>query len=53
MRVSVVVESRIIVTLPGVGTMPWRLMVHEENVVVTSTGYTLLSERADAALPVV
>ena len=40
------------VTLPGVGTMPYRLMVHEENVVVTSTGYALLSERASSTLPI-
>jgi Xaa-Pro aminopeptidase len=40
------------VTLSGVGTMPYRLMVHEENVVVTSTGYALLSERASSTLPI-
>jgi hypothetical protein len=33
--------------------MAQRLMVHEENLVVTSGGYELLSRRALPSLPVV
>jgi Xaa-Pro aminopeptidase len=40
-------------TLPGAGGLARRLMVHEENVVVTATGCELLTRRAPAALPVV
>ena len=39
--------------LPAGGGMAQRLMVHEENLVVTPTGYELLSRRALPALPVV
>jgi Xaa-Pro aminopeptidase len=35
------------------GGMAQRLMVHEENLVVTSGGYELLSRRALPSLPVV
>ena len=40
-------------TLPGRAGMARRLMVHEENVVVTSTGCALLTRRAPAELPIV
>jgi Xaa-Pro aminopeptidase len=40
-------------TLPGLGGMARRLMVHEEDVVVTPTGCELLTRRAAAELPVV
>jgi Xaa-Pro aminopeptidase len=40
-------------TLPGLGGLARRLMVHEENVVVTATGCDLLTRRAPPALPVV
>lgn len=39
--------------LPGHGGMARRLMVHEENVVVTATGCELLTRRAARELPVV
>jgi len=38
--------------LPGAGVMGQRLMVHEEDVVVTHDGFELLSRRAPASLPV-
>jgi Xaa-Pro dipeptidase len=41
------------VTLPGVETMPWRLMVHEENVAVTQTRCELLSRRVAPNLPII
>jgi Xaa-Pro aminopeptidase len=40
-------------TLPGLGGLARRLMVHEENVVVTATGCELLTRRAPATLPIV
>jgi Xaa-Pro aminopeptidase len=40
-------------TLPGAGGMTRRLMVHEENVVVTPAGCELLTRRAPAELPIV
>jgi hypothetical protein len=39
--------------LPPGGGMAQRLMVHEENLVVTRDGYALLSRRAAPSLPVV
>jgi Xaa-Pro aminopeptidase len=39
--------------LPGTGGLARRLMVHEENVVVTSTGCELLTRRAPAELSIV
>jgi Xaa-Pro aminopeptidase len=39
--------------LPGSGAMTQRLRVHEEDLVVTGTGYELLSRRAPFTLPVV
>ncbi len=39
--------------LPPGGGMAQRLMVHEENLVVTNDGYELLSRRAAPSLPVV
>jgi Xaa-Pro aminopeptidase len=41
------------VTLPGAGGMPWRRMVHEEDGVVTKTGFDLLTRRVDSTLPIV
>jgi hypothetical protein len=35
------------------GSMAQRLMVHEEDLVVTATGCELLSRRASSTLPVV
>ena len=40
-------------TLPGLGGMARRLMVHEENVVVTAAGCELLTRRAPPTLPLV
>ena len=40
-------------TLPGLAGMARRLMVHEENVVVTPAGCELLTRRAPAELPIV
>lgn len=40
------------VTLPAMEQMPWRLMVHEEDVVVTQTGCEVLSRRAAPELPI-
>ena len=42
-----------ILMLPGAGGMPWRRMIHEENVVVTRDGCELLTRRAGPTLPVV
>ena len=39
--------------LPGAGGMAQRLMVHEEDLVVTRSGWELLSRRAPSALPVI
>jgi Xaa-Pro dipeptidase len=39
--------------LPARGAMARRLMVHEENVVVTETGCELLTRRAARELPVI
>jgi Xaa-Pro aminopeptidase len=40
-------------TLPGLGGLARRLMVHEENIVVTATGCELLTRRAPSLLPIV
>jgi Xaa-Pro aminopeptidase len=40
-------------TLPGTAGLARRLMVHEENIVVTPTGCELLTRRAPPELPVV
>jgi Xaa-Pro aminopeptidase len=40
-------------TLPGMAGMARRLMVHEENIVVTPTGCELLTRRAPPELPIV
>jgi Xaa-Pro aminopeptidase len=42
-----------ILILPAAGGMPWRRMIHEEEVVVTRGGCELLTRRAAPALPVV
>ena len=39
--------------LPGTAGLTRRLMVHEENVVVTPAGCELLTRRAPAELPIV
>ena len=39
--------------LPGAGGLTRRLMVHEENIVVTATGCELLTRRAPPKLPIV
>ena len=54
-----ILEAGMVVTLepslalPGAGGLARRLMVHEENVVVTDTGVELLTRRAARDLPVV
>lgn len=49
-----VLQPNMVMTLePGYAYAADRLMVHEENLVVTETGYELLSVRAAEALPVV
>ena len=40
-------------TMPGMASMARRLMVHEENIVVTPTGCELLTRRAPPVLPIV
>jgi Xaa-Pro aminopeptidase len=40
-------------TLPGLAGLTRRLMVHEENIVVTPTGCELLTRRAPPELPIV
>jgi Xaa-Pro aminopeptidase len=37
---------------PGIEISPGRIMVHEENIVITERGAALLSTRAPADLPV-
>lgn len=47
-----VLQPGMVITLePGFAFAPDRWMVHEENLVVTDTGYELLSERAAPTLP--
>jgi len=49
-----VLRPNMVMTLePGFAYAPGRLMVHEENLVVTEDGYELLSVRAANTLPVV
>ena len=38
---------------PGYSYAPGKLMVHEENIVITDTGYELLSNRAPRDIPVI
>lgn len=49
-----VLEAGMVITLePGMAFAPGKLMVHEENIVITEDGCRLLSRRAPAELPVV
>ncbi|MFT6773034.1 MAG: Xaa-Pro aminopeptidase [Paracoccaceae bacterium] len=50
---ATVLRPGMVLTLePGVETAPGRIMVAEENILITETGCELLSTRAPAALPV-
>jgi Xaa-Pro aminopeptidase len=40
-------------SLPRTGGMPWRRMVHEENGVVTKSGFDLVTKRVSPALSIV
>ncbi len=49
-----VLEEGMVLTLePGIEAGPGRIMVHEENIVITARGAELLSPRASAELPVI
>lgn len=52
-RDTTVLEPGMVMTLePGMATAPGRMMVHEENVVITDAGARLLTRRASATIPV-
>ncbi len=43
-----------VITLePGLEVTPGRMMVHEENIVIRSSGAELLTERAPRELPII
>jgi Xaa-Pro dipeptidase len=43
-----------VITLePSIAFAPNRMMVHEENLVITESGHRLLSVRAPAELPII
>lgn len=47
-------EAGMVMTLePGYSYAPGKLMVHEENVVITENGYELLSSRAPRDIPII
>ncbi len=47
-------EEGMVITLePGMEYQPGKLMVHEENILITDSGAELLSKRAAAELPVI
>jgi Xaa-Pro aminopeptidase len=47
-------EPGMVITLePGMEFSAGKMMVHEENIVITENGAELLSKRASAELPVV
>ena len=49
-----VLEEGMVLTLePGIETGRGRMMVHEENIVVTASGARWLTDRAEPALPVI
>jgi len=49
-----VIEENMVLTLePGLNWAPGKAMVHEENLVVRSSGPELLSRRAAATLPII
>jgi Xaa-Pro aminopeptidase len=49
-----VLTANMVLTLePGMTFAADRVMVHEENIVITETGAKLLSRRAPASLPVI
>ena len=49
-----VLEEGMVLTLePGIETGPGRIMVHEENIVITARGAEMLSPPASAELPVI
>ena len=48
------IEENMVLTLePGLEWAPGKVMVHEENLVVRSTGPELLSRRAAEKLPII
>ena len=49
-----VLQSGMVMTLePGYSYAPGKMMVHEENIVITDTGFELLSRRAAPEIPVI
>jgi Xaa-Pro aminopeptidase len=53
-RDRTLLEPGMVITLePGMEFSPGKMMVHEENIVITESGAELLSKRASAELPVV
>ena len=49
-----VVEAGMVLTLePAMSFAPGKQMVHEENIVITQDGASLLSMRADPELPII
>ncbi len=49
-----VLQSGMVMTLePGYSYAPGKMMVHEENIVITNTGYEMLSRRAAPEIPLI
>jgi Xaa-Pro aminopeptidase len=47
-------EAGMVITLePGMEFEPGKLMVHEENILITESGAELLSKRAPAEMPII
>ena len=46
-------EGMVITLEPGMSYMQGKQMVHEENILITESGATLLSKRAAAELPII
>lgn len=53
MDVTPLREGMVLTLEPGLEIAPGRIMVHEENIVLTAEGAELLSPRAEAELPVI
>ena len=50
---TVIAENMVLTLEPGMTFSPGKVMVHEENIVITKTGARYLSRRAAAALPII
>ncbi|MFK7996089.1 MAG: M24 family metallopeptidase [Granulosicoccus sp.] len=50
---TVLQEGMVITLEPSLGYSPGKMMVHEENIVITANGYDMLSQRAPRDIPII